>query len=423
MTAAAFHKRPYDAFLSHAHLDRVAIVNRLHDWLQNVCGLQVWFDAKHLPPGASIASGLDEIITQARAMLIVISHSSVKSGWVKQELRAAKDQRNRHDRFRIVGIRIDDVELPEDQQIELWLDAPEGNMNLDASLLLLSGLHGDGFRNGGAAGRDVYISRGWGEADDAAAQVVMKEVTKLGLRPVGDAREQRHFDGSRIQSILSSCIGHVCVIPNRGERSFTEYFDSELRWSAEAHVPQLVIADPTTCGHLPPQVAAKARTFEYGKIAGRDRGEIDRLVHELNWLGEAQGQARRGHCFLAADFSEDNRARRDSAKALIEGLTGLPCITGHDIREGSLQQEIMQRISTAFLMVADITEENVNTCVEAGIARAMGTRLFLVAKGSTRRPVFMFRDWQVQYFADDVELLGRIHRAVFPFRRWVMANS
>jgi hypothetical protein len=423
MASAAFHKRPYDAFLSHAHVDREAIVNRLHDWLQNVCNLQVWFDAKHLPPGAAIASCLDDIVTQARAMLIVLSQSSVKSGWVKQELRVAKDQRNRHDRFRIVGVRIDDVELPEDQQIELWLDAPEGKLTLESALLLLAGLHGDGFRNGGSAGRDVYVSRGWGEADDAPATSVIGELTKLGLRPVGDAREHRVFDGPRIQGIISSCVAHVCVIPNRGQRSFSEYFDSELRWSAEAKVPQLILSDPASLDHLPSTLVGKAHAFDYIKLAARERGEIQRLINELNWIGELQAQPLRGHCFFATDFAESNHARNDSVKALIEGLTGLVCLTGHDITEGSLQREIIQRISASYFMVADVSEENVNTCVEAGIGRALGTRLFLVAKGPPRRPVFMFRDWQVQHYTDDFELLGRIHRAVYPFRRWVMAPN
>jgi hypothetical protein len=420
MASQAFHKRPYDAFLSHAHVDRVVIVDRLYEWLQNACGLQVWFDTKHLPPGQAIASCLDSVVTQSRAMLIVLSKSSVASGWVKQELRAAKDQRNRHDRFRIVGIRIDDVELPEDQQIEMWLDAPDGEVTQNSALLLLSGLHGDGFRNGGGTGRDVYVSRGWSEADEPSAKTVVAELIKLGLRPVGDAREQTHFDGPRIQGILSSCVGHVCLIPNRGQRSFTEYFDSELRWSAEANLPQLILADPSSLEQLPAYVATEAHRFLYDKLAAREPGELKSLLHELTWLGEAQARPKRDHCFFATDFSEASGRRNESVKALVEGLTALPCITGHDVREGSLQQEIIQRISTAYLVVADVSEENVNTCVEAGIARALGTRLFLVAKGPVRRPVFMFRDWQVQHYSDDFELLGRVHRAVCPLRRWVM---
>ncbi len=420
MAAPPFHKRPFDAFLSHAHVERTPIVERLYSWLQNGCGFQIWFDAKHLAPGQPIASCLDEMVTQARGMLILLSRASLSSGWVRQELRAAKDQRNRHPGFRIVGIRIDDVEPPEDQRIELWLDAPAGELSPEGALLLIAGLHGEAFRPPHRSRRDVFVSRGWSDADQPVAATALAALSNLGLWAVGDARQQK-FDPARIQGIMSTCVGHLCLLPKRAGRTFSEYFDSELRLAASEGLPQLVIADPSSLPHLPEAVAAKAHPFEYDKLAEGERDSLARLTQELNWLAEAQVRARREHCFLATDFSDEARRRNETVKALLEGLTGLPCVTGHDIREGSLQEKIISAISTAYLMVADISEENINTCVEAGMARALGTRLFLAGKGPARRPVFMFRDWQVHYYENELDLLGGVHRAVSPFRRWVMA--
>jgi hypothetical protein len=67
-----------------------------------------------------------------------------------------------------------------------------------------------------------------------------------------------------------------------------------------------------------------------------------------------------------------------------------------------------------------ISEDNLNTCIEAGIARGAGTRFHLAARTPRRRPPFMFRDQQVWHYANDIELLGRIHRIAYPYRRRVL---
>ncbi|HEY3473810.1 MAG TPA: hypothetical protein VGK56_04320, partial [Anaerolineales bacterium] len=78
------------------------------------------------------------------------------------------------------------------------------------------------------------------------------------------------------------------------------------------------------------------------------------------------------------------------------------------------------RIRGAFMMVADITQENLNTCIEAGIAMGARRRLHLVARGPRQKPPFMFRDQQVWYYNNDVELLGIIHNLVRPYRRRII---
>jgi len=93
---------------------------------------------------------------------------------------------------------------------------------------------------------------------------------------------------------------------------------------------------------------------------------------------------------------------------------------GEDIRKGQIQQEIVNWITGAFMMVADISEENLNTCIEAGVAVGAKTPLHLLAAGPRHKPPFMFRDQQVWYYENDVELLGIVHNLVLPYRRRII---
>ena len=56
----------------------------------------------------------------------------------------------------------------------------------------------------------------------------------------------------------------------------------------------------------------------------------------------------------------------------------MSCLMGDNIREGEVQNVITQKISDSFMMIADITkenietqeiQENINTLIEAGIAQ------------------------------------------------------
>ena len=95
-------------------------------------------------------------------------------------------------------------------------------------------------------------------------------------------------------------------------------------------------------------------------------------------------------------------------------------ILGDDIREGPIQQDIIERLQRAFVVIADISEENLNTCIEAGVALSVKRRLHLVCANPRRRPPFMFRDQPVWHYADDADLVGRIHKIKYPYRRRIL---
>jgi hypothetical protein len=72
------------------------------------------------------------------------------------------------------------------------------------------------------------------------------------------------------------------------------------------------------------------------------------------------------------------------------------------------------------MMIADISKENLNTCIEAGIAIGANVPLNLLSGDERHKPPFMFRDRQIWHYQDDLELLGIIHKLVLPYRRYIL---
>src|SRR5262249_21874448 len=105
---------------------------------------------------------------------------------------------------------------------------------------------------------------------------------------------------------------------------------------------------------------------------------------------------------------------------LIERITGMATIVGSEIHEDNLQSAVMKKVCEAFVVLADITDDNLNTCIEAGMGLAVGTNVELVARGKPRRPPFMLRALQMPTYEDDVERLAVLHRILRPYRRRVI---
>jgi hypothetical protein len=81
----------------------------------------------------------------------------------------------------------------------------------------------------------------------------------------------------------------------------------------------------------------------------------------------------------------------------------------------------MNKVRDAFLVLADITDDNVNACIEAGMGLVAGTNVKLVARGKARNPPFMLRAaGQLSGYADEVEQIGVLHKVLRPYRRRVI---
>jgi TIR domain len=415
MTELPVLKRPFHAFLSHAHTDK-AIVDSLDDWLYGICGIRVWYDDRNLPPASQIATELPNAIANCRSMIMILSKKSVESGWVHEEYEAAIGQRSStKGGFRIIAVRIEECEIPLFLKTTKWIDINNNNLDIFVANKVLNGLyHNDSSANLETT-RDLYISRSWRPDESDLADDVCHLLTKAGFRLIGDSEDQRGFDEKRIQSIMSSCGGFVATLPDRGQGNTSGYILKEIAIGRNLGLPSLVVANQNV--KLPEDLTKSAIRLE--TITSKDQIEAALQAHIEDLVDEWRAPAHPHYVFYATDLSE-NEERNEVIVEHIQRITAMPCIIGDRLREGQVQQLITKKICDAFVMIADISEDNINTLVEAGIARGAGTTLHLVARGRRRSPPFMFRDQQVEYYSNDTELLGIVHRIMYPYRRRVL---
>lgn len=411
------HKRKFHAFISHAHADK-KVVSSLDEWLSQKAGIPIWYDSRDLPPGTMIGTYLPEAVALCRSMILVLSRSSIESGWVKEESEAALSQRTSFKNFRIIPVRIDDCETPKFLATTKWIDFHQGSSGLSTCDEILSSLYYDSHRPELATTRDVYVSRSWRDQEASTANFVCQLMIKEGFGLIGDSQDRASFGQDRLVSIISSCGGFVAVLPDRGGGNTSTYMLDEIEIARTHGLPCLIAADPTVA--VPKHLAdftiavssADARTGSPAEAAIRSR------IEELSEQWKAPIHPH--FVFFSTNFDDDKKARNQIIRQAIQRTAAVPCIIGDDIREGQIQQVITRRISDALVVIADISEDNLNTCIEAGIALGSKRPIHFVAREPRRKPPFMFRDQQVFYYADDVELLGIIHRLTYQYRRRVL---
>jgi hypothetical protein len=418
MDAMPVHRRGFFAFLSHSHADK-AIVSRLESWLSEVAEVPIWYDGRHLPRGVPIAAYLAEAIAESRSMIVVLSNSSINSGWVREEYNAAIAHRTKFDDYRIIPVRIEDCKVPEFLETTAWIDMLDGELDVDTASKLLVSLYYDDVDLELGRARDLYISRSWRESESLLGDYVCRLLVKAGFRLIGDSRDQAGFGkGERVESIISSCGGLAAILPDRGNGKTSEYMINEIQIAQQMNLPCMVVAEETV--ELPdvlpgPVIRVKTDDIESNNI---DRAYF---LEGLDHLSERwKGPPKEHYVFFCADFDPNREQVNKAIKKMVQRVTAMPCIFGDDIREGLIQQIITDRISGAFILVADISDDNLNTCIEAGIARGAKTRFHLVAAEPRRKPPFMFRDQQVWYYSDDISMLGTVHRIVYPYRRRIL---
>jgi len=214
--AGILGKRRFHAFLSHAHVDK-GRADELVEWLRDVSGAPVWYDAVNLPPGATIAEALPAAIEGSRSLILLLSKESVTRGWVQLEYGAAINHQTRHPAFRIIPVRLDDVNPPGFLQnySNIVLD-PEG-LDSTSAAGILKGLYQPATSIDPANGRNVYVSRGWHLDDGTLAEVVCVALEEAGLQLIGDAEDQLSWIEGRVAGILEGCGAFAAVLPYRAQ--------------------------------------------------------------------------------------------------------------------------------------------------------------------------------------------------------------
>jgi len=418
MNELPVHKRKFHAFLSHAHADN-KIVDNLNHWLNEVAGIPIWYDASNLQLGAQIATELPKAIAQCRAMILILSKSSVASGWVQEEYEAAMSQRTQFKEFRIIPVRIEECDIPGLLKTTKWIDLVNGDLHLETANKLLASLYYSNMEIEPEITKDIYVSRTWRESEAQLADHICLLLDKAGFRLIGDSEDQLGFEeGNRVRSIISSCGGLAAILPHRGEGTTSKYMLDEIKIARDLHLPTLIIADPSV--QLPDDLAESVIP-----IQGNEINNVSEVLQAgIEDLKEIWNKPNHPHyIFFATDLDPENYPRNQVIRQIIQRVTAMPGIFGENIRESEVQKVINEKISSALMMIADISDDNINTLIEAGIARGANKQFYLVASGPRRRPPFMFRDQQVWYYEDDIQLLGIIHKIVYPYRRRVLNNE
>jgi len=75
------------------------------------------------------------------------------------------------------------------------------------------------------------------------------------------------------------------------------------------------------------------------------------------------------------------------------------------------------------MVIDDISENNINSCIEAGIAIGAKRPLNLIARVPRGKVPFMLSNYQVNTYTSDIDILCTVHRITFPFRRRVLNSE
>ena len=419
------HRRPYEAFFSYAHVDR-AFVDELYRFLAEEAGLNIWYDAKDMIGGQGIGSGLQAAIEKCRSLLLIASPDAINRGWVEDELEIARVERGTHRDFNIVPLRIGDADVASLIKERSWIEVRDSKLDAKAAAAILSSFYPGENWPDPRTSRDVYFSGSWRAEDMASGLAVSRLLCNAGFRLIGDAKDQKGFKSDRIKSIIESCGAFVSVIPYRNSELASpsappyKYFLTEIDLAEKANLPTVVIADP--------------RIHRAGGD-GKDWIGMDTLASAcppnvqtaIDALWERWVSPPAPHqIFLALDLEFAAAKSTSDVRLLIERITGMRTIVGNEIQDADIQSAILRAIQRSFLVIADLSGAtdstfNLDVSIEAGIAFASDTNLALFARGKPRSPPFMLRRaGQLSTYADDVEQLAVLHRAIRDYRRRII---
>lgn len=417
--------KTYDIFLSHSSLD-IDFTNKLHNLLEQA-GFNVWYDEKRLTSNTHLLSDLPKYIGNSESFIVVLSKNSCYSTWVQDEYGYARELQKNKELKAIIPIVIDDCDLPGFFNNYKWIDCKQG-LTPYAFFGILAALYGSSENM--REEKDVYVSYSWRKEEQNMVNAVFHQLKRKQFRLIGDAGNQTVYDeDDRIRRIMNTCGAYVGILPYRGESNTSRYIIDEINKAQECGLPGVLFADARV---------ENLDEFTYPLLNIENLDNIDEtlILNHVNKL--TVKRPRTPHVFFATNLDRRRLSINECIRNLSGVVTATRCILGEDINKGSLQQQIIDRIKSAYVMIADITGDEqcikceaegkvgkdkiyrFNTCIEAGIARGANTDLFIIAKEPRQAPPFMFRDIEVRHYADDCSLLAIVHKILRGYRRSVL---
>jgi hypothetical protein len=418
MAGVSVGRRKFHAFLSHAHADKKR-ADDLYEWLRDIAAVPVWYDAVNMPPGATIAQMLPDAIENSRSMILLLSKESVSRGWVQHEYHAAINHQTQHRPFRIIPVRLDDVSPPGFLQNYSAITLPESGLDAAAASAILRGLYQPATSIDPHNGRNIYVGRGWRRDDTPLAEQLCAALNGAGFQLIGDSQDQLSWVEDRVLDLIEGCGGFAAALPYRptSAHKTSKYILREWELAASRDLPCLVVADPRT--ELPPEIIRRPGLTPSGDSG--DSSDASLTAAAASLAEEWRTPIRSPYAFYIADFAAETAPLRQAIRELIESVTAFPCLLGEYVKGDVIQRAIFQAVSRATFALADISGDGANVYIEIGAARAMNVPLFLLRQGPPGRPAFMLRDQHVWDYTGDHDLLGRVLRIAYPYRRSLLS--
>jgi len=422
------HKRKFQVFLSHATTDKETFVSELRTWLAEIAEILVWYDEDNIYAGNNLFELIGKGIPECRSMVLILSSASVKSGWVKREYEFAENHRISHSDFKIIPVLINDCEIPPFLQSSLYLDARNSPLTDDFYKKLLRALYPFDPSVGSRNTRDIFVSRSWHNNQKKFADRICQRFIRFGsgFRLIGDSKDQHNYnsqDGEtgkrRVEKIISSCGGLLAILPYRENAPDSHYTSKyclgEIAIASKFDLPAIVIAEPGV--ELPDSLRESVAYFRQAETTNEvDDNLIEDAVESMREEGKEIHDG--NYVFFATNC--DNPERNQTACQLIQQVTGMHCVISKDFQSGtrsSIQETITDLIRRASLVIADISQDNIEPLIEAGIAIGANVEYRII---TCKNLPLMFSNKGVKPYVDDIDRLGHIHRLIYPFRRRIL---
>lgn len=415
-----YKNRPYHAFLSYSHTDE-KIVDDLASWLSRICNIPIWYDKYNLVSSSQIANELPNVLIKCRSIIIVLSKNSVESGWVNDEYNFAIGQRSStKGEFRIIPVLIEECEIPGFLTTTKYIDLRNGTLDIDIAKQILSGIYYRDYNVNPDSRRDLFISRSWNAEESSLPDYVCKIMSiKTDFRLIGDAPDQENFDENRLKSIMENCGVYVAILPyretGRDAGKTSRYIIREIIIAKKIGLPSLIVAESNVeISKLNLSEDIKQSIIQLDKK--NTQGSIFELSNSIinDFVEEWKEPTRSKHIFFAT--ASKNVQINEIIREHIQRITAIPCITENQRTGQKTSKDIAKTISTALIMIADISEYNYDTLIEIGIALGTDIPVYLIAR--EREPshtleAFMLHDIPIYWYKDDIQLLGMIHRITY----------
>lgn len=355
---------------------------------------------------------------------LVASEESLKRGWVKAEYNAAINEHTQFEGFRVVALRMGNANVEGLMQGISWIEVAGETLDSDTAMSIIRALYPSEKKPNPATAHDVYISSSWQQGDNTSAKVACRYLAGQGLRLVGDSRDQKGFgSGNRVEQIMSSCGAFVGIIPYRGQEEAAtdtkpyKYFLQEIDFAEKIGLPSVVIADPRIR-------RADGPDNHWLRMETNSEMLPDTVEHSLLSIWDTWSKPRQLHyVFCAMDLDSRDTRLTGPVRQVIQLITSMPTVIGDEVHEGdagNANTAVRNAVCNAFLVIADLTDDNINSCIEAGMVLAVGTNLELLSAGRQRRPPFMLRERNMPAYSDEVQKIGLIHKISLPYRRRII---